>query len=150
LTSKAFDAQLKAEYGDPAEAVVLDFLRNRLGDDRVEELPLGRYGPDLAFQNDAGEWIYADVERRGNWKGEQDAFPFETVHMPKRKLKFADLGKPYFYISVRDDCQRAIMFGHRAIVQAVCVVCGNRFVPDGEEFVDLPREKGRYVVLQEG
>ena len=128
---------------------MLSYLRNRLGPDNVEHLPLGLYGPDLGFKLD-GSWVYADVERRGNWKADQADFPFDTVHMPKRKLKFAELGRPYFYISVRDDCLRAIMFDHEDIVSAVCVVCGNRFVAAGEQFVDLPTGKGSYVTLSQG
>lgn len=128
---------------------MLRFLCNKLGSDNVEQLPLGRYGPDLGFQL-RGRWVYADVERRGNWKAGQADFPFDTVHMPKRKLKFADLGRPYFYISVRDDCLRAIIFRHDDIQDAICVVCGNRFVAAGEEFVDLPIGKGSYVSLPQG
>lgn len=148
-STKLFDPQLKATYGDAAEDVVLHYLRNTLGSDNVEQLPLGIYGPDLGFRHD-GEWVYADVERRGNWKADQADFPFDTVHMPKRKLKFAALGRPYFYISVRDDCQRAIIFRHDDIQDAICVVCGNRFVAAGELFVDLPTGKGSYVALSQG
>ena len=146
MTSKAFDPQLKADYGDAAEEVVLAYLTNTLGADNVQHLPLGIYGPDLGFKHGL-HWVYGDVERRGSWKADQDDFPFDTVHMPKRKLKFANLGRPYFYISVRDDCQRAIIFHHEDIMDAVCVVCGNRFVAAGEEFVDLPRDRGAYVEL---
>jgi len=150
MPSKEFSPSLKLNYGDHAEQVVLEFLLNRLGQGRVEHLPLGPYGPDLSFQDNNGLWIYADVERRGNWRADQDTFPFETVHMPKRKLKFARLGQPYFYISVRDDCRRAIIFSDNSIQSAVCIVCGNRFVPEGEEFIDLPLAEGRYVSLSDG
>jgi len=147
-TRKPFDIRLKEDYGDEAEATVYRYLCGLLGADKVEQLPLGPYGPDLAFEDTHGRWVFADIERRGNWKAHQSHFPFDTVHMPKRKLRFTALGRPYFYISVRDDCQRAIVFHHEDIVDAVCVICGNRYVSAGEEFVDLPRDRGAYVELE--
>lgn len=46
-----------------------------------------QYGIDLIFHDETFVYNYCEVEVKHNWSG--PTFPFNTVHFPKRKLKFA-------------------------------------------------------------
>jgi hypothetical protein len=51
------------------------------------------YGIDIICQRNDEPYTYYEVEVKHNWKGE--SFPFKSIHIPMRKLKFAN-ARSYF------------------------------------------------------
>lgn len=47
-----------------------------------------KYGIDVIAQRENNPYIYYEVEVKHNWVGA--VFPFNTIHIPARKLKFAN------------------------------------------------------------
>ncbi len=87
---KPFSLQLYAD-NDNAKELVIRWLESQGFTAWVNP---DEYGIDLIFHNKDGDYYYAEVEVKHNWEGV--AFPFKSIHFPKRKLKFIGISKINF------------------------------------------------------
>lgn len=135
---KPFDQKLHDECDEPARRAVKDIFLS-YNDIKLDDNP-DIYGIDLVRYDQAGNIIYGvEVERRFNWNGMK--FPFETLHIPYRKLKFAALPYQTYFVAVNNDLSWAMILDLALIKGEATVVVQNRFVADGEEFFNVPTTK---------
>ena len=80
---KPFSLELYAD-NDNAKELVIKWLESNGCTAWVNP---DQYGIDLLFKNPEGDYYSCEVEVKHNWKGAR--FPFKTMHIPARKLKFA-------------------------------------------------------------
>lgn len=73
------------EKNDNAKELIIDWLKLKGFEAWVNT---DQYGIDIVYHDDTNVYRYCEVEVKHNWKGSR--FPFDTVHFPKRKLKFAN------------------------------------------------------------
>ena len=90
------------------------------------------YGPDL-FVPDGN--YYAEVEVKHSWKTYK--FQFDTVNIPKRKLKYLDYGMVVFYV-LSKDLRRAIIVQGRSLKPEYLKEVKNKFISEGEFFFQIP------------
>lgn len=127
---KPYSTEL-GEYGKAAEQAVQNWLfRNGYV---ISPLPHGAFKWDCLACNDA-EKAYVEVERRGSWA--HGCFPFDTVHVPVRRIKSGDA----WLFVVRDDLNAALLVFFRYIQACAEIEVENKFVPSGEHFRDVPIE----------
>ena len=82
MSKKPFSKELY-DADDNAKHLVVDFLNKR---DLKAFINPDDYGIDVLAERDNKQWGY-EVEVKHNWKGTK--FPFKTVHIAGRKMKFA-------------------------------------------------------------
>ena len=80
---KPFSLELYAD-NDNAKELVIKWLESK---GCIAWVNPDQYGIDLLFKNPEGDYYSCEVEVKHNWKGAK--FPFKTMHIPARKLKFA-------------------------------------------------------------
>jgi hypothetical protein len=81
-----------------------------------------QYDIDLLFKNPSGDYYSCEVEVKHNWKGAK--FPFKTMHIPARKLKFAT-DNSIFVVLNSEDLRKAP------------IVRKNTIYTKGEYFVEI-------------
>lgn len=138
---KKFDPTLHAKYDRIAKDAVQAFFRYIYPGCKIVEEPCGEYGIDFIIDL-RGKVYFIDVEVRPEWKG--NIFPFSTIHLPERKLKFNYLGNNVAFISVNNELTRGLLFKPE---EHPLVVVKNKYVHNGEQFVDIPIEECRYIPL---
>ena len=89
-----------------------------------------RYGVDLIVPN----FGYCEVEVKTGWKHGQ--FPFPSLHLPYRKLKFAKLDQPTMFIVWNAGLDRLIWVEGWAMIQLDPVELDNKFM-NREKFFDI-------------
>lgn len=105
------------------------------------------YGIDLIMKWGGRVVMGIEVERRLNWRG--PIFPFPTIHVPVRKLRYACLGYPSFYMPTNAEMTHALVIPFSHLTAMKTVESENRFVSRGEYFVDVPLPIADTIVLDE-
>ena len=145
VMSKPFSMMLDRKIGNPAEHKVRDWLWMQPGVQHVERFPFGQYDVDLAALW-SGSIVYVEVERRTNWTGR--LFPYNTIHIPARKMKMIFTREPLLYFQVRYDLEMAAVLEGQQILSSD-VECGyNRLMRDTlDTFFNVPAKEIRYEQL---
>jgi hypothetical protein len=88
-TRKPFDKKMFDATDNPAREVIREYIgRSGLF---VRDNP-DTYGPDLIVYKGFKPLSFVEVEVKLVWKPEQNVFPWDTIQLPERKLKFLNLG----------------------------------------------------------
>ena len=138
---KPFDRQLHEENDGPAKDAVMAYIRKNWGMNVVEG---GQYDVDLIIIDKGREVGYGEVECRHNWVRD---FPYQTVNVPYRKLKFFTFDLPTILFSVRSDLKQALWCRGDVIIDSPVVENKNKYVAAGEAFFSVPLRKWRLVDL---
>jgi len=141
--AKDFDKKLHDKYDGPAKDTFEKFMEWYRPDDIVTRDPFGRYGVDFSI-NRNGKMLYLDVEVRTCWVNNDD-FPFDTIHLPSRKLKFVLEHINTYFLSMNTLLTRGLLF--RVYRTDVMVQVDNIYVTTGEEFIDIPIGRCEYLEL---
>jgi len=136
---KPFDAKLYEENDGPAKDAVMSYVFRRWD---VWPVDGTQYGVDIEIYKDKLVG-YIEVERRHNWT---DDWPYETVHVPKRKLKFFNLELPTVLFSVRSDLSQALWCRGDTIKHSPTVNSPNKYMKE-EEFFSVPIKEWSLVNL---
>lgn len=96
-----------------------------------------RYGVDLVSNGNSYE-----VEVKHNWTGIK--FPFQTIHIAARKLKFALEGVRF--VILNKPLTWAIVI-HGEVVSASPIIKKDTSLTEGEDFISVPTEKAAFVKL---
>lgn len=116
--SKPFSQELYTE-NDDAKNLIIEYLKSKGYQAFVNP---DKYGIDLMYyevtDSSDPDTQYCEVEVKHNWKG--PVFPFETVHFPVRKSKFA---KPNAMFAMLNHERTHVLF------------------ISGQQFIDAPRIK---------
>ncbi len=125
---KPFSLQLYAD-NDNAKELVIRWLEAQGFTAWVNP---DEYGIDLIFHNKDGDYYYAEVEVKHNWEGV--AFPFKSIHFPKRKLKFAN-PRSVFIMLNKDRSQLIVIPGKKLLKSPI--ITKNTIYTENEEFIEV-------------
>jgi hypothetical protein len=98
-----------------------------------------RYEVDLLVFNSKKEHVFnIEAEIRHNWNTTKK-FPFDTIRIPYRKLKYLQLDKPTIFVSFNKDLTAYAAMRDNDILESPVKVVPNRYVKAGEKFfvIDL-------------
>ena len=123
---KAFDQELFEENDPKARKAVMGMLAG-VGIETYENP--NKYGVDLVV----GRY---EIERRECWTG--DKFPFQTVHIPRRKRKF--FNTPIIYCIVNKEYTHMMYIDSGKIMMCPVREVKNKYVAEGEFFYDVDLE----------
>lgn len=131
MTRKPFDQKLLESNDPSAREAIRDYIgRSGLF---VRDNP-DIYGPDLIVYKGFKPLSFVEVEVKLVWKPEQHAFPWDTVQLPERKLKFLNLGLPIEFFILRADLERAVFFTDNVVAKSPIEEVKNKYVKVGELF----------------
>ncbi len=128
--SKPFDKELY-EANDPAKEFVIAYFTERYG--FLVYVNPDQYGIDLIVENERGTFEL-EVEVKHNWKGKR--FPYQTVHFPARKLKFAKNPDNVHFIMLNDDWTYALLIDGPTFAKSE-VITKDTFLTKNERFVSV-------------
>jgi Holliday junction resolvase-like predicted endonuclease len=137
---KPFDPTLY-KTDDPAKDKVLRWLEHRGYKAKVNP---DQYGIDLLAERD-GKTIGIEVEVKHNWK--EQAFPYQTVHIASRKLKFFETEDNHLMM-LNDDWSFGLSFSAEQI-RAAEVIKKDTIYTQQELFIELPLLLARRFYLNE-
>lgn len=131
---KQFDRELFDTTDVSAREVIKDYIgRSGL---YVRDNP-DTYGPDLIVYKGFKPLSFVEVEVKLVWKPEQYAFPWDTIQLPERKLKFLNLGLPIEFFILRADLERAVLIHDHAVAKSPVEEVRNKYVKVGELFCKI-------------
>lgn len=136
---KPFDPELYAE-NDPAKDYVIEWLRAKGYEAKVNP---DQYGIDLLVSK-AGRHSGIEVEVKHNWQGY--LFPYRTVHISLRKIKFFTEGNNYL-LMLNSDWSSALSFAAEAIRNSPIIVKNTKLTKD-ESFIELPTKSATHYKLR--
>ena len=136
---KPFDPALYAE-NDPAKDYVIDWLKSKGYEAEVNP---DQYGIDLLVSKD-GRHSGIEVEVKHNWQGY--LFPYRTVHISLRKLKFFTQGNNYL-LMLNSDWSCALSFAAEAIRNSPIIVKSTKLTKD-ESFIELPTKSATHYQIR--
>ena len=130
-TRKPFDRKMFDATDNPAREAIRDYIgRSGL---YVRDNP-DAYGPDLIVYKGFKPLSYVEVEVKLVWKPEQYEFPWDTIQLPERKLKFLNLGLPIEFFILRADLERAVLIPDYVVAKSPIEEVKNKYVKVGELF----------------
>lgn len=139
---KPFSQRLFDNNDEVARDAVREyFIKNR---PLIEPNP-DQFGIDLLMKWEGRIILGLEIERRHNWRG--PIFPFATLHVPVRKLKYASLGFPAYYVATNEEMTHAIVIPFAQLSGMASVEQENKYVAQGEQFVDVPVVDAQVIVL---
>ena len=125
---KPFSLELYAD-NDNAKELVIKWLESKGCTAWVNP---DQYGIDLLFKNPIGDYYSCEVEVKHNWKGAK--FPFKTMHIPARKLKFATDNA--IFVVLNSERTHLIML-HGEDLRKAPIVRKDTIYTEGEYFVEI-------------
>jgi hypothetical protein len=136
---KPFDKELYAT-NDPAKEYVIEWLTSKGYKAQVNP---DQYGIDLLVSK-GNRHSGIEVEVKHNWKGYM--FPYRTVHVSLRKIKFFTNDDTHL-LMLNDDWSCALSFTASQIRQAPIVV-KNTIYTKSESFMELPTAQATHYQLR--
>jgi hypothetical protein len=125
---KPFSLELYAD-NDNAKELVIKWLESKGCTAWVNP---DQYGIDLLFKNPEGDYYSCEVEVKHNWKGAK--FPFKTMHIPARKLKFATANS--IFVILNSERSHLIML-HGDDLRKAPIVRKDTIYTEGEYFIEI-------------
>jgi hypothetical protein len=142
LGKKKFDQELYDLYDDSAKNAVIKSFTKMYPGIEITKDPFGKYGIDLKLQSRT-MLMYIDVEVRPGWTGE--FFPFDTVHLPERKIKLIPKDGRTFFLSLNKELTKGLLFAIK--IENNLINVRNKYVKDGENFYSVPVESCLQLIL---
>lgn len=141
MTPKEFSQSLY-DANDDAKHQVIAWLEERGFMAWVNE---DQYGIDVQALRMGKQYVF-EVEVKHNWG--DGGFPFDSVHFPLRKSKFAAEDNAWFVMLNRSRTQILLVSG--AVFRESKVVRKATKYTDDEEFVEIPLSRCIFRDLQGG
>ena len=126
---KPFDSDLY-NADDPAKDYVIEWLTSK---GYTAEVNPDQYGIDLLTSRN-GKQSGIEVEVKHNWQGYK--FPYRTVHISGRKLKFFQ-DDNNFLLMLNHDWSAALSFTAEEIRKATLIIKDTIYTK-AEKFIELP------------
>lgn len=136
MTHKPFDQGLY-EHNNPA---INDWIRHLHKSGWQATTNPDKYGVDVLAQSPTGNPMNFEVEVKHNWVG--PSFQFKTVHIPGRKLKFAD-DKTTFVIFNHERGQAFLVKG--TLIKNSPTIKKKTLYTDNEEFFEIHTDYCQHI-----
>lgn len=140
---KGFDEGLYKENDSRAVAAVLQYLLDQGLYGRINEEDI--YGPDILMYSGYKKVSYIEAEVKRGWHG--SIFPFSTVQVPERKLKFTRKRLPVEFWILNSDCTSAVIIPDYALTSSPLVEVPNSMISNGEKFFQVPLDQCNVISL---
>ena len=127
---KAFSQELY-DTDDKAKNLIIGYLESNGWDAWVNP---DKYGIDLLALDPNGIEYQVEVEVKHNWQGYK--FPYRTVHISGRKLKFFQ-DDSNFLLMLNHDWSAALSFTAEEIRNATLIIKDTIYTK-AEQFIELP------------
>lgn len=114
---------------DDAKHIVIQILENKGYTAWVNEDP---FGIDIVCQDNELRLTYHEVEVKHNWKG--PIFPFDTIHFPARKLKFAN--ESSYFVMLNHERTHMLVIPGTQLLNAPIIKKGTIYSED-EQFIEV-------------
>lgn len=134
---KKFDQALHDKYDPPAREAVTKWAKQAWGLDCIGNPD--QYGIDLVAYRDGIQVGYIEVEVR-TW----NPCPFDTIHVPKRKLEMLELPNALFFALTEDLSHAYWIWGKDVFAYKLVEVKKDNF---HEAYYDVPKSLFKYVKL---
>lgn len=142
VRGKKFDQDLY-NRNDDAKHVVIKWLSTQGYDAHVNP---DDYGIDLlAFNPETRYECQFEVEVKHNWSG--PSFPFDTIHIPARKLKF--VSPTAYFVMLNHERTHLLLFRSERLANAPIVTKTTTYTAR-EEFVEIPFDDWFLIPINEG
>jgi hypothetical protein len=129
MATKAFNPILFKENDRLARAAGKKYWQS-LGHDVIDNPD--RYGADLIVDNK----FYCEVEIKKVWSGKE--FKYDTLQVPERKKKFANLDMPCKFMVFNNEETLGFLCEGETLMASPVVEVPNRYVYKGEFFFQVP------------
>lgn len=138
MVTKPFSKKLHADNDLTAREVVMGLLRtSNVGCKSNPDI----YGVDVLL--DDGNNL--ELERRKNWQ--TGYFPYDSIHIPSRKLKFLAEGNCHYALVCYD--LSTVGFIYKTTLKEYCqkelVTVPNKYVSEGEQFIRVPTRLCHFI-----
>lgn len=135
---KPFSTELFNENDEKARNAVMQAIND---DDLYVRNNDDKYGPDLCVYRGYKHKFYIEVEIKHTWKDGTKPFPFPTVQVAARKLKYSkSTTKLVEFWLLSSDLKSAVIILDNVLESSPIQVVPNKYEPEGEEFVQVPIE----------
>jgi len=143
-TTKRFSKKLFDDNDEAAKNAV-EKLRHYFGVDEFRDSET-QYTVDREGWREEEHLMNVEVEVKHNWKWGLKPFPYNTIHLPKRKEKYLGLSRPTYFVIFSSDLQGAIVFSDKTVSEySAMKEVPNKFVPNGEFFFNIPVDKTAWL-----
>lgn len=136
MTGKPFDQGLY----DSDNPAVNDWMAHLKASGWKAIINPDKYGVDILAQSPEGKPLCFEIEVKHNWVGQ--VFQFDTVHIPARKLKFAD-ERTIFVIFNHHRSQAILVSGD--MVKDSPTVKKKTLYTDNEDFFEIHKDYCRLI-----
>ena len=145
---KQFSSDLHSRNDVPAREAVLTHFRI-LGL-HCRNNP-DQYGPDLLYYGTGFRTQkYIEVEIKHSWPADSPEFPFPTVQVPERKMKFCRGRTPIEFWILRADRKRAMIIPGSVLRSSPSTEVPNKYMSKGEFFRQVPVSHCTQIELETG
>ena len=138
MEHKRFDKTLY-NANDDAKYLAIEWFKNN---GKTAVVNPKKYGIDLIVDDN----FYCEVEVKHSWKGEN--FKFETLQIPARKQKFAELDKQAIFMVMNSERTYAFLVEDKDVLNSPLVEVPNKYKFKGEYFFQIPKEKLTLIKLE--
>jgi hypothetical protein len=142
---KQFSTALHGQYDSYGKLKVKRFFMAAYGIYLLENPD--RYAVDMIAYKDGKKLGYVEVEVREAWADNE--FPFETLHIPERKVKLLKNDLKTVLVSVNKIGTRAFLCDGEVILSSPIKERSNKYVAQGEKFYLVDPSKIKLVELKE-
>ncbi len=136
---KRFSPQLY-EKNDPAKDLIIKWLINN---GHMAMINPDQYGIDVITEEN-GDIQYYEVEVKHNWTG--SAFPYQEVHIPYRKMKFAK--KNSFFAVFNENRTHFIRIAGYLLSEAK-IITKRTIYTQNEQFIEIPISQCEIITLEQ-
>lgn len=104
------------------------------------------YGIDVLAIDEFGDEYKFEVEVKHNWKGSK--FPYNEVHWPARKLKFAKEEGNVFFVMLNHERTHALVAYAGVVLESEIVAKPTKYTAM-EQFIEVPASKCQFFSFGE-
>lgn len=136
FTRKRFDPTLYAENDAAARSTVKELLKDT--EFQVLDNPKKR-GVDLLVYRNSQHIANIECEIKKVWKSAE--FPFESVQIPERKQKYAELEQPTVFVMLNADKTSHLAVLGTTLLKSPKKEVPNKYVYSGEYFFQVDKSE---------
>lgn len=133
---KRFDPVLYSENDAIGRAKIKELLKG--SEYQVMDNPVKR-GVDLLVYKDSIHIGNIECEIKRVWRTTE--FPYDSIQIPERKQKYAELDKPTIFVMLNNDQSSYLAIKNTTLLASPKKEVPNKYVYSGEMFFQVPKDQ---------